>query len=370
MSHPLSILLLALAPAILAPSMATAQSLPRGARGLVTERIAELRRIHTPDGIEELMPVPIGGTTQWVSVRGRNRRSPVMVVIHGGPGTPTLPMAWAFQAPWEDFFTVVHHDQRGVGKNAVNADRNALTPTLTFDRLVADAEEVVAWVRNHLGVERVVIMGYSYGTRIGLELTTRRPEWISAYVGVAQMAESGDEYLYQRLLEIARHRGNAEALRELESIAPYPRPGAPISAVLVTRKWAREFDGGWYGKPTFDLLFALPEWAPEYTEADLGAQEAATRWASRTVLSSGGGGLPQRLEVPVVVIQGRHDLHTPYEPARTWVERLQAPHKRLVTLEHSAHVPMLEEPGRFLLALVTEVLPLSMAVDSTPRVSK
>jgi pimeloyl-ACP methyl ester carboxylesterase len=158
--------------------------------------------------------VPIGGTTQWVSVRGKDRRSPVMVVIHGGPGTPTLPMAWAFQAPWEDFFTVVHHDQRGVGKNAVNADRNALTPTLTFDRLVADAEEVV------------------------------------------------------------------------------------------------------------------------------------------------------------VVIQVRHDLHTPYEPARAWVERLQAPHKRLVTLEHSAHVPMLEEPGRFLLALVTEVLPLSMAGDSSPRVSK
>jgi proline iminopeptidase len=336
-----------------------AQALPAGARAHITERIAELRRIHTPNGIELLEQVPIGGTTQWVSVRGKDRAAPVIVLIHGGPGTPNLPMAWAYQSPWEDFFTVVQYDQRGIGKNAAGAARDALTPSLTFDRLVADAEEVVAWVRARLGAERVVVMGYSYGTRIGLALAERRPEWIAAYVGTGQMSAGGDAYLYPRLLELARARRDTVALRELESIAPYPRPGAPMSAILLTRKWARQFDGGWYGKPTFDLLFALPEWAPEYTEADLAAQADASRWFSRTVTGSGAGPMPMRLAVPVVVIQGRHDLHTPYEPARAYIERLESPHKRFITLEHSAHVPFLEEPGRFLEALLTEVLPLA-----------
>ncbi|MCU0616512.1 MAG: alpha/beta hydrolase [Gemmatimonadaceae bacterium] len=332
---------------------------PTSARAPITERLAELRRIHTPRGVERLEAVTIGGVSQWINVRGKDARAPVIVMIHGGPGTPTLPTAWAYQAPWEDFFTVVHYDQRGVGKNAVGTDREALAPTLTFDRLVQDAEEVVGWVRRELGVERVVVMGYSYGTAIGLALAERKPEWISAYVGVGQVSAGGDAYLYPRLLELARERNDTTALRELQSIAPYPRPGAPMSSILLTRKWARQFDGGWYGKPTFDLLFALPEWAPEYTDADVAAQIPATQFASRALVGSARPPLPEHASVPVVIIQGLHDLHTPYAPARAWFDRLQAPHKRFVTLEHSAHVPFLEEPGRFLQALLTEVMPLA-----------
>ncbi|WP_353269158.1 alpha/beta hydrolase, partial [Gemmatimonas sp.] len=71
--------------------------------------------------------------------------------------------------------------------------------------------------------------------------------------------------------------------------------------------------------------------------------------------------LPDSLAVPVVVIQGRHDLHTPYEPARVYIERMRAPSKSFVTLEWSAHVPMLEEPGRFLQELLNAVRPLTGA---------
>lgn len=102
------------------PQPANGRPVPN--RDYITERIAELRRIHTPEGIESLEQVPIGDTTQWVSIRGLHRDNPVILFIHGGPGTPMLPMTWAYQAPWEDFFTVVQWDQRGVGKNAATTD--------------------------------------------------------------------------------------------------------------------------------------------------------------------------------------------------------------------------------------------------------
>lgn len=333
---------------------------PVPSRDAITARLAELRKIHTPEGIEELIEVPVGGTTQWVSIRGKNRANPVILFIHGGPGTPMMPMTWAYQTPWEDFFTVVQWDQRGVGKNARTAERAALSPTLSFDRLVADGEEMVAWLRQRLGKDRIVVMGYSYGTAIGMALAQRRPEWLHAYVGVGQVSGSGEGYLYSKLLLLAKASGNATAVRELDSIAPYPRPGVPVTSVLLTRKWARAFNGGWYGKPTFDLLFALPEWAPEYTQADLDAQLAATQWTTRTL--GGGGKQPAEisaLRVPIIVIQGRNDLHTPHDPALDYFNHITAPHKRFITLERSAHAPMFEEPGLFLLALVNEVLPLT-----------
>ncbi|MDX2184289.1 MAG: alpha/beta hydrolase [Gemmatimonadaceae bacterium] len=338
---------------------AEAQAVPSvWTRDTLVGRLADLRRIHTPDGVERLEQIQVRGVSHWVSIRGKHRDNPVVLVLHGGPGTPMLPTAWAWQTPLEDFFTIVHFDQRGVGKNAVTADREALTPSLSTDTLVADAEAVLAWTRGTLGVSRVLVLGYSYGTVLGLHLAARRPEWIAGYVGVGQVSGSGEAYLYQRLRTLATERGETRALHELDSIAPYPRPGQPTSSVLLVRKWARLFNGGWYGKPNFDLFFSLPDWAPEYTAADVAAQVAATQWTTRTLVGRPAPPLPTRLQVPVVIIQGRHDLHTPYEPAKAFFDQLQAPRKHFVTLDDAAHVPMLEAPGRFLLALVEHVRPL------------
>ena len=90
--------------------------------------------------------------------------------------------------------------------------------------------------------------------------------------------------------------------------------------------------------------------------------DRASGWATVTLLAEM---FSQRLDtlppfkVPVVILMGRRDLHTPYQPAREMYERLKAPRKRFITFEQSAHVPMMEEPGRFLSALIAEVLPLT-----------
>ncbi|HEV7778354.1 MAG TPA: alpha/beta hydrolase, partial [Luteibacter sp.] len=84
--------------------------------------IAEARKIVSPNGVEELKPVTIGGIQQWISVRGRDRRNPILLVLHGGPGSPTMPVAYTFQSPWEDYFTVVEWDQRGAGKTYASND--------------------------------------------------------------------------------------------------------------------------------------------------------------------------------------------------------------------------------------------------------
>jgi acetyl esterase/lipase len=55
--------------------------------------IAEARRIVTPNGIERLEKVRIGGIDQWVSIRGTDRRNPVLLLIHGGPGYISMPMS-------------------------------------------------------------------------------------------------------------------------------------------------------------------------------------------------------------------------------------------------------------------------------------
>lgn len=88
---------------------------------------------------------------------------------------------------------------------------------------------------------------------------------------------------------------------------------------------------------------------------------AATQWGSRAIMGGQTDGAPRsyRYPVPMLFLMGRYDLHTPYVAAKAHFDRIEAPRKRFVTFERSAHLVMFEEPGRFLLTLVTEVLPLA-----------
>ncbi|MEO8450313.1 MAG: hypothetical protein ABI647_11010 [Gemmatimonadota bacterium] len=105
----------------LATAGAAAQSQPFG-RDSAVRLLADVRRIATPEGIDTLLTVDAGDSKQWIPIRGLNRANPVLLMIHGGLGSPMMPTTWAFQKPWEDFFTVVQWDQRGAGKNCLATD--------------------------------------------------------------------------------------------------------------------------------------------------------------------------------------------------------------------------------------------------------
>jgi proline iminopeptidase len=349
--------------------LAEAQSLfppPVPYRDSIVARIRDLRKISTPEGIDTLQRLTIDGSRQWISIRGLNRHNPILLVIHGGPGAAMMGSAWAYQGPWEDYFTVVNWDQRGVGKNHRDADTTALAPTMSMDRMVTDAEAVVALLLAQFGREKIVLMGFSFGTEIGLRLIKRRPEWVSAYVGVGQVAAGDIETpLYRRVMEIARQRGDDSTLKALQALAPYPSVGGPtpLQHIIAVRRAARLYNGGWYGRPDFRLWFSLPDWAPEYTAREVEAYMRGVRWggeqlAAKAVLLNLSD-IGRDFTVPIIVLQGRYDLHTPYASARDYVATLRAPHKRFITFERSAHYPMFEEPGRFLVTLVQEVLPLT-----------
>ena len=209
-------------------------------RDYIVGRIAELRRIATPEGIEALEQVDVGDSKQWISIRGLNRANPVLLMIHGGPGSPTMATSWAFQTPWEDYFTVVQWDQRGIGKNYAGENHETVGKTMTADRMVSDAEAVVAYLRKRLNKDKIVVLGFSWGTEIGTLLAQRRPEWLYAYVGVGQAVnDDAEAYIYKRSLELARRANNKQAIAELEALAPYPLPSDPkefLRKALLLRK--------------------------------------------------------------------------------------------------------------------------------------
>src|SRR5580698_2152938 len=153
----------------------------------VTSIIAASRKIVSPNGVDELLPLQINGSTQWVSIRGKDRRNPIILFLHGGPGSPTMPADYTFQTPWEDYFTVVQWDQRGTGKTYAANDPAITAATLSMMQMTSDAEEVVRYLMKRYDKKKIFLLGHSWGSALGVQLAQRHPEWFYAYIGVGQV---------------------------------------------------------------------------------------------------------------------------------------------------------------------------------------
>lgn len=320
--------------------------------------IGDIGRIVTPTGVQETFEVTLGGARQVVDVRGADRANPIILFIHGGPGAVEMPVAWAFQRPWEDFFTVVQWDQRGAGRSFPLNDTKAIAPTLKPERYRDDAIELIEQLRTRYGARPIVLIGHSWGSIVGLMVAEKRPDLLAAYVGIGQVIDfrENERVGFEWTLDRARKAGDAAAVRELEALRPYPGAGPfDIAKMTTERKWSIRYGALAAYRDNADFYFSAPRLSPDYTPADVKAWDDGSRFTIDTMF-------PQladisfrrltRLRVPVTFFLGRHDYTAPAPIAADWLARLHAPAKRVVWFEHSAHLPMIEEPGRTLEALL------------------
>jgi pimeloyl-ACP methyl ester carboxylesterase len=343
-------------------------------RAEATAIIANARKILTPNGVERLEKVRIGGIDQWVSIRGIDRRNPVLLYIHGGPGYVSIPMSWWFSRGLEEYFTVIQWDQRAAGKTFLLSEPASIAPTLSNERMIADAEEMAAWARKEFGKEKIFVLGHSYGSFLGLQLARRHPEWLYAYIGVCQLIDGPESERrgWRFARDAARRDGNAEAARELDAIVPYGDPGRtlPIKDIYVERKWVGYYGGLMAYRRDNSDDSALAELSPDYTDQEIehiwDGNKFATPYLLPEVVALD---LTQikKLSVPLILFEGRHDRTVNSEIAAAWFDTVKAPEKQLVWFEHSGHMPMTEERGKFLLSLVRYARPIAeKAGDAAP----
>ncbi len=328
--------------------------------------VRELQKVVTPGGIDERLAVDIGGTKQWITIRGRDLHNPVLLFIHGGPAAPEMPTSWTFQTPWEDYFTVVQWDQRGAGKTYAANDPQKIRPTLTEHRMEQDAQEVVQYLRATYHKDKIFVMGHSWGTILGLELAQQHPEWLYAYVGMGQMIDTreNERLGYANTLRAAEAAHNDQAIKELKSIAPYPESDGtvPLAKINTERKWSVVFGGLSYARDTYAYYFDASQLSPDYTDADLAAIDKGSEMSLSALLPNfvaADFSKVTEFHCPIILFSGRHDDTTSSKVAADWFAKIRAPSKKLVWFENSAHMMQIEEPGRVLVHLVEDVLPLA-----------
>ena len=189
----------------------------------VRARNARDYAITSPNGIDEAKYVEVGGIEQWITIRGEDRNNPVLLFLHGGPGDATNPWGYAGFRLWLKHFTVVQWDQRGAGRT-LGKNGSASAQTVTVDRMVQDGVELAALLTKSLGKNKVVLVGHSWGSMLGVLMAKARPELFYAFVGTGQVADPTKNYAvaYDALLKKAEALEDERAMRELRAVGPPP----------------------------------------------------------------------------------------------------------------------------------------------------
>lgn len=161
---------------------------------------AERNKILYPDnknGIYMYEYPVINGIKQYIQIRGTNKKNPLMLFIHGGPGLVMSGICHIMQAGWEDKFTVVNWDQRNAGKTYLaNKDRaEEIAKTGTMDDFVKDVDDIIAYLHTVYDFEKIIIMGFSWGTAISAEYAKIRPENVLCCINVGQLVNYHDGVL-------------------------------------------------------------------------------------------------------------------------------------------------------------------------------
>lgn len=318
--------------------------------------IRRASKITGDNAISELNVVTIGGVEQWIYIRGKNRNKPILLMLHGGPGTGQIGFIREFQFDLEQHFVVVQWDQRGSG---LSYSKKIPPESMNIDQFVQDTIEVTKYILNRLERQQLYLIGHSWGTILGILAVTHAPQLYKRYFGVAQVThvKSSDRISYTKLLEKAQIENNEKAYEALFQIGP--PPWNDLKHDRTHQKYIETFGGGitHEGKMVRKILLSLLK-SKEYTLRDcirfLQGQFFSMKNLQAEILQLNLMERIDRVNIPIHFIMGKHDLTTPYEPTKKFFNKIEAPEKKWLMFENSAHSPMWEEPEKFMEVLLLE----------------
>lgn len=298
----------------------------------------------------------IGGIDQWIAIQGEDRDNPVILYLHGGPGEAQSPFLKTFE-PWERDFTLVNWDQRGAGKTF---EKNGeATPDLTLDRLANDAVEVTRYALKQLGKSKLILMGQSFGAMLGLLVVKRAPELYYAFVGTGQFVNNALTMEYRerwarRQAVLTHDEAGLKALDAVQklSVNDWKR-------IAASRKWMMSTPDQAYLKLQADFSGPLSHPKPQAQSWIKGYGFEAGKIGKESIVFDAMKEAAD-LPLPYILIQGREDHVTPFQPAKAYWRKVRSKGKVFVAID-GGHYACFTDPAQFLAAMRKYVLPLTKA---------
>jgi pimeloyl-ACP methyl ester carboxylesterase len=292
----------------------------------------------------------IGGIEQWVTINGEDLAKPVILFLHGGPGSVMSPYVDTIFKVWQKEFILVHWDQRGAGrtfgKNAPgNVDEDYwIENPLSIQKMTSDAIELSEYLLNYLKKKKIIIIATSWGSVLGAKMVLQRPDLYYAYIAHSQVVKSFDAKTYDHVMEMARTSKDVASIDVLTSIGMPPYDDAKNSGkfLKVIKKYEKANsvpapDTWWQLRPEYDNSIddKHREEGDDYSFINYVGHKKLGIKAMMSEIDF----IKDILEykVPVYFIQGENDILTPQKATKDYFDKITAPVKEFHIIPGAAH---------------------------------
>ena len=321
-----------------------------------------------PGAISEKVWLEVGGIKQGMFIRGEDPTNPVILYVHGGPGTPMLQFISYLEKRGESellekYFTVCYWDQRGAG---MTYSKSTDPSTMTLEQMVEDTREVTQYLKSRFGQDKIYLLGHSWGSYLGVKTIEKYPENYLAYIGIGQVSNSteSEQLSYYYMLNHANDIDDKEVVEKLEKFDPYAEgfpliqeEGHQLDYLLVRTELlnrygighVRDFPQGMtFNGAILRTLFEFKGYTiTEKIKWFLGVDFSMIHlfhipMNDDLFVSS------TKFEIPFYIVQGVYDYQVSQVLAEKYLDVIEAPKKKFFAFAYSAHSPNLEEPERFI----------------------
>ena len=289
-------------------------------------------------GINESMYVDINGTKQWINIYGQDKDNPVLLYLHGGPGSSTSHLDYAFTRKWSDVYTVVTWDQRSAGKSY---DKNSEISKITKDMMLEDGKEMTEFLLDYTGKDKITLLGHSWGSMFGANLALEYPEYYEAFIGTGQCIDitENERRLYAEEQKWTEGDEEGKAI-----LAKWDIDNYTIESVRARNAVMDRYGYGMMKDGTDYNLFTTLMFNPNYMVKDYFKLITTAKTAIEPYMEFFGDGLKDcslfgryDYKVPYYNINGDMDYQTNYEMACEYFDKVNAPDKKMYVMKDGTH---------------------------------
>lgn len=325
-------------------------------RAVVQRGLARQQAIKTLYGINEAKYVDIHGAQEWITVRGEDRRKPVILFLHGGPSEANSPFV-SFYRAFEQDYVFVQWDQPGAGKTYIKAGSHQ--PALNLNHMSDDGVAVAALLCDELHQKKIILIGQDFGAVLGLRMIEKRPELFSAFIGTGQTVSlrATQDILYRLAQDHAAQAQDTQMLTALKKLGPPPynfKQYSDFQDCCRNPLWPADDVAGIRQMRASLVLspsLSLPEIFGWLQALQTGETALDAQFFSMPDLRS----TDTHFSVPVFFIQGADDNVTPSELVADYAAHIQAPLKRISIIPHAGHFMMWTHEASFYKELTADL---------------
>lgn len=286
--------------------------------------------------------VEIGGIKQFIKLQGVDRTKPLLLFLHGGPGTSLIPVADTFTAKLKERFVVVQWDQRETGETL---KLNHSTETLSLGLFQKDTDELINYLLQKFSRKKLFLVSHSFGSMLGFNFADQHPELLYAYISISGIVDQrqSERLTLEMLNKWARETNNDIAIKELALVK---LPFENEDDLFYSQKWLFIHNGVDFAKEDgFKTKYHdwLAVWFPMW-------KKAVTNNLFKT--------LPV-LKCPVYFIEGNGDKQQSHYIVEDYYKFLKAPKKAMFWFEKSGHTVFNSEPDKLQQVIIEKILPVA-----------